>query len=110
MKTDNWDENSGMLYLVEQVMNDMERIQELRLKFPAKHTREVLSMLSSRAPRLQNLKISTRLAFEPFSVLPLPFGGDAPDLRTLRLSNCPVPWHLFKLSGLTELGLYDVPL
>lgn len=110
MKTDNWDENSGMLYLVEQVMNDVERIQELRLKLPAKHTREVLSMLSSRAPRLQNLEISTRLAFEPFSVLPLPFGGDAPDLRTLRLSNCPVPWHSFKLSGLTELGLYDVPL
>lgn len=112
VKRDHWDEESRTLYFVEQVMNHVERIQELSLMLPAEHTHVVLSKLLSRAPCLQSLKISSgRLPSS--SNLPsvlVPFDGDTPNLRTLELSHCPVPWYSFKLSGLKTLLLHDVPL
>ncbi|KAF8437239.1 hypothetical protein L210DRAFT_2362617 [Boletus edulis BED1] len=56
------------------------------------------------APQLQVLTISD------VSRLTIPFGGDTPALRTLKLSYCPVPWCLFKLSSLTTLILECVPV
>ncbi|KAF8555359.1 hypothetical protein OG21DRAFT_911851 [Imleria badia] len=103
------DEISHCFHLVEQVMNHLERIQDLYLQLSTTFTHEVLSKLSSRAPRLQNLEISvaiTRNEIEPFPIL---FDGDPPALRTLELSNCPVPLYSFKSSGLTTLALYHVP-
>ena len=48
-----WDKTLWGLYLVEQVTKQVERIQELYLHLPAMNTHEVLSKLSSQAPRLQ---------------------------------------------------------
>ncbi|KAI9574266.1 hypothetical protein HD554DRAFT_2165761 [Boletus coccyginus] len=98
------------LGIVEQVMNHVERIQELCLHLPfTSGDHCFFSKLSSRAPRLQNLKISTEDddCSQWSSVL---FDGDTPALRTLELTGCPVPWYSFKLSGLTTLSLNDVPV
>ncbi|KAF8138883.1 hypothetical protein EV363DRAFT_1315063 [Boletus edulis] len=111
-----------VLRSVEQVLDHVERIQELGLYFSESfQSHHILSRLSSRAPHLQNLELlvlptplSSHLAadrsnphmLEWFS-LP-PFGGDTPSLRTLVLSGCPVPWYLFELSGLKTLILREI--
>ncbi|KAF8555346.1 hypothetical protein OG21DRAFT_1507762 [Imleria badia] len=92
---------------VEKAMHHVERIQELSLDLPGTHSNKVLLMLSSRAPCLQNLKISLR-DYPSESPVVL-FDGDTPALRALELSNCPVPLSSFKLSGLTTLKLCRVP-
>ena len=110
LETDHRDKEPPVLSFLEQVMSHVERIQEvlLDLDLPSLSNHVFLSKLSSPAPRLQLLRISTRsFSSELFSVL---FDGDTPALRTLELSNCPMPWSSFKLSGLTTLGLYDVPV
>ncbi|KAF8420965.1 hypothetical protein L210DRAFT_3573896, partial [Boletus edulis BED1] len=85
---------------VEKVMDHLERIQELCLD-------QVLSKLSSCAPRLQNLEMT----FQPPSPEwpPLLFDGVPPVLHTLKLSYCSVPLSSFKLNALTTLGLCFVP-
>ena len=99
------------LYLVEQVINQMERIQDLCLDLPDQHTHEdyheVLSTISSRASRLQNLKIS--VWYRPSEYSFVLFDGNTPALRTLELMRCPVRLNLLKLSGLTTLSLYCIP-
>jgi hypothetical protein len=96
---------------VEQVTNHTERIQELSLRLPATHTLDVLSKLSSRAPRLKNLTIDFILVRrDPSERSFVLFSGDTPALRTLELTHCPVPLHSFKLIGLTTLSLHRVPV
>ncbi|KAH0840292.1 hypothetical protein J3R83DRAFT_1301 [Lanmaoa asiatica] len=99
------------LSIVEKLMDHTERIQELHLKFSASERiwHEILSKLSLRAPRLQNLVISTHRSFDYYSES-MPFNGDTPALRTLELSQCPVPWYSLNLSGLTRLSLHHVPV
>ncbi|KAF8559425.1 hypothetical protein OG21DRAFT_1562360 [Imleria badia] len=96
----------------EPVTNHVERIQELDLRIPPLdlecNEAHFLSKLSSPAPRLRHpgLKISISIISSEWnSVL---FHGDTPALRTLVLSNCPLPWYSFKLNGLATLILYDV--
>ncbi|KAF8138777.1 hypothetical protein EV363DRAFT_545421 [Boletus edulis] len=90
---------------VEQVMDHLERIQELHLRFSTSY-HPILSKLSSRAPCLQSLVVVSLVdrygSWYPASV---PFGGDTPALRTVELTNCPVPWYSLKLTGLTTLHL-----
>ncbi|KAF8555362.1 hypothetical protein OG21DRAFT_1483915 [Imleria badia] len=88
-------------------MSHVERIQDLCIQLSAGAlTHKIYSKLPLRAPRLQNLKISVVHTLEPFPIL---FDGDPPALRTLELSDCPVPLYSFKLSGLTTLALQYVP-
>ena len=90
---------------VEQVTNHAERIQELRIRLPATHTLDVLSKLSSRAPRLKTLNIDFILAWRgPSEGSFVLFSGDT------RPTHCPVPLHSFKLSGFTTLSLHHVPV
>ncbi|KAF8123761.1 hypothetical protein EV363DRAFT_1403625 [Boletus edulis] len=101
-----------VLSCVGMVMNQVERIQELLLYLPASfdHSQvtQVLSKLSSRAPRLRNLDITVE---DPSGEWPsLLFDGDPPALRTLRLAACAVPLYSFRLSALTVLRLVDVPV
>ncbi|KAF8138945.1 hypothetical protein EV363DRAFT_1394360 [Boletus edulis] len=99
--------NSWWSNLMKRLVKHVKRIQELHLDFPDKCISHILSKLSSPAPRLQDLKISVnRGPSEWASVL---FQGDTQALCTLRLSNCPVPWYLFKLSALTTLHLEQIP-
>ncbi|KAF8555363.1 hypothetical protein OG21DRAFT_1507775 [Imleria badia] len=99
---------SRWLDTVEKVMHHVERIQELSLDLPDAYSDKVLLRLSSRAPRLQNLKISLRNYPSESSVVL--FDGDTPALHTLELSSCPVPLSSLKLSGLTTLKLCRMPL
>ncbi|KAG6373827.1 hypothetical protein JVT61DRAFT_5974 [Boletus reticuloceps] len=64
---------------------------------------QIFPEFSSRAPRLQNLKVKAR-NYSPKQSWKL-FDGDAPTLDTLELSECSVPWHSFNLKGLTTLIL-----
>ncbi|KAF8415732.1 hypothetical protein L210DRAFT_2613731 [Boletus edulis BED1] len=98
------------LSCVGMVMKHVERIQELCLRLPAPFAHRVLSRLSSRAPRLQDLDITVE---HPDSRVEGPsslFDGDTPALRTLKLASCPVPLHSFRLSALTVLHLANVPV
>ncbi|KAF8432459.1 hypothetical protein L210DRAFT_3763916 [Boletus edulis BED1] len=97
------------LSCVGMVMNHVERIQELLLYLPASFDHsQVLSKLSSRAPRLRNLDITVE---DPSGEWPsLLFDGDPPALRTLQLVACPVPLHSFRLNALTVLRLVNVPV
>ena len=93
--------------LIEKLIDHAERIQEFDIEFPKRCNNQILSQLSSPAPRLQNLKIS---AHNTSSSRPLVlFDGDTPALRTLELSGCPVLWSSFKPNALTTLCLYRVP-
>lgn len=101
---------------VEKLMDHSERIQALILHVPESRAHRILSRLfeseSSRAPRLQSLEISIEpnRGFSSSSMWnSAPFHGDTPALRTLGLSNCPVPWYSMKLSGLTKFSLHDIP-
>ncbi|KAF8555378.1 hypothetical protein OG21DRAFT_913352 [Imleria badia] len=96
----------GPWSFVEQVVDHLERIQELRLDLKRCDSR-LLSKLSSPAPCLQKLVIS--MDDYPFECSYVPFNGDTPALRTLDIERSQVPWYSFKLSGLTTLRLYDVP-
>ena len=78
----------------------------LRIHLPPRDL-QFLSKLSPRVPRLQHLEVSTEAYPREWSSLP--FDGDTPALRTLKLSNCPVPWYSLKLSSLTTLHLWHVP-
>ncbi|KAF8555580.1 hypothetical protein OG21DRAFT_1507596 [Imleria badia] len=98
---------SRWLNSVEKVMHHVERIQELSLDLPDTHSDKLLLKLSSRAPRLQNLKISLRNYPSESSVLL--FEGDTPALRALELSSCPVQLCSSKMSGLTTLSLCRMP-
>ncbi|KAF8420288.1 hypothetical protein L210DRAFT_3562991, partial [Boletus edulis BED1] len=89
------------------VMKHVERIQELCLRLPDEL---VLSKLSSRAPRLQDLDITVEYPGSSVEWSPLLFDGDTLALRTLRLECCPVPLHSFRLSALTVLHLVAVPV
>ena len=93
----------------EPVTNHVERIQELHLHIPEDwNVAGYFSLLSSPAPRLQNLRITMeKRSSEWSSIL---FNGDTPALRTLELSRCPVPWYSFKLNSLTILSLHRVPV
>ena len=98
------DDASLWLNSVEKVMDHMDRIQELRLHLPATCAHDILSKLPSRAPHLQNLEISVR--GNPNERSFVLFDGGTPALRTLELTDCPVPLPLFKLSALTTLNLH----
>ena len=101
-KIDTW-----WLSPVEELMKHAGRFEDLTLHLRDSNSYHVLSMLSARAPRLQNLQISAP-GFQ--SELPfLPFQGDTPVLRTLILSDCPVSWHSFRLGSLTILDLFRLP-
>ncbi|KAF8437223.1 hypothetical protein L210DRAFT_2361828 [Boletus edulis BED1] len=90
---------------VKPVMNHVERIQDLRLRCT---NRDVLSSITSRASCLQNLEIICSKDYPNWSWLP--FGGDTPALRILKLTYCWVPWYSLKLSGLTALKLDNIPV
>ncbi|KAF8555400.1 hypothetical protein OG21DRAFT_1496349 [Imleria badia] len=96
--------------VVGQVMNHVERIQELRLSLSLLGwENQLYSKLSSPAPNLQCLRICAPNA-SPEWVLPsVLFDGDTPALRTLELSCCPVAWYSLKLSRLTALSLFHIP-
>ena len=99
------------LGIVEQVMNRVERIQELCLHLPfTSDDHHFFSKLSSRAPCLQKLKISTEGDFDCSQWSSVLFDGDTPALRTLELTGCSVPWYSFTLGGLTTLSLNNVPV
>ena len=89
---------------VEKVMQHAERIQELSLDLPGIHGEEILSKLSSPAPRLRTLRIAlgSSLSEQPLVL----FDGDTPALRTLEFSDCPVLPSSLKLNGLTTLKLF----
>lgn len=75
---------SGSWWLgsLKKLMDHAERIQACTLCAPASCIANIFSRLSSRAPRLQNLKISATGYYS--SNLPLVlFDGDTPALRTL---------------------------
>ncbi|KAN0097086.1 hypothetical protein V8E55_001532 [Tylopilus felleus] len=95
-------------HFAEQVMNHVERIRELSLDLPGMRTDEVFTKLCSRAPRLKHLKITVYDTFPKWSSVL--FHGDTPALRTLELTECPVPYYSFTLSGLTTLSLHHVPV
>ncbi|KAF8136118.1 hypothetical protein EV363DRAFT_1428578 [Boletus edulis] len=97
------------LSCVGMVMNHVERIQELCLHLPARAS-SILSRLSSRAPRLQDLDITVVIPDSPVEWPSSLFDGAPPALRTLKLATCPVPLHSFRLSALTVLHLVDVPV
>ena len=95
---------------VGQVVNHIERIQELRLSLPyVAREDHLFSQLSSPAPRLQILEIWAPNASSGWVLPSVLFNGETPALRILELSYCPVAWYSFKLSGLTTLGLFRVP-
>ena len=91
--------------LVEKVLNHAERIQELRLHIPATLFPTRLSLY---APRLQILDIFAH-ARAPFEWTAAINYWDIPSLRTLKLTNCPLPWHSLNLSRVTTLVLTCVP-
>ena len=104
-----WDEKRHRSFrFVEQVMDHVEHIQDLYLDLSMHNLHQVLSKLSSRAPRLQRLEINA-IGYPP-EWSTLPFDGDTPALRILRLERCPVPWYSLNLSGLTLLSLLQVPV
>ncbi|KAF8119732.1 hypothetical protein EV363DRAFT_1461222 [Boletus edulis] len=91
------------------VMGHLERIQQFRLLLsPTCYNYQFLSKLFSRAPCLQNLEIVV-VTLPMFAQGSLPFYGDTPALRTLKLTSCPLPWYSFKLSSLTTLVLSNIP-
>ena len=94
--------------LIEKLMNRADHIQEFRLDFPEDCDHQILSQLSARAPRLQNLRISAN-SYSEFSEKPsVLFLGDTPALRTLHVSHCPFLWSSLKSTSLTSLTLYNV--
>ncbi|KAF8555384.1 hypothetical protein OG21DRAFT_913438 [Imleria badia] len=98
------DEKRGGPCFLKQVMSHLGRIQELHLHLTALHdSYQFLSKLSSPAPRLQILEITMDSCPSKWSSVP--FDGETPALRTLRLWDCLVPWHSLKLSRLTTLSL-----
>lgn len=88
------------------MVDHLERIQEPRLRLGFSDSL-ILSRFSSPALPLPNLQLSTD-GYPPAWFL-VPFDGDTPALRTLRLIECQVPWHLFELGCLTTLRLHYVP-
>lgn len=96
------------LRFIRQLGDHAERIKELRLELRGTCI-ETISKFSSRAPRLEYLKISVDHRCPNLMLSSVPFCGDTPVLRTLELSGCPMPWYLFKLSGLKTLRLHDIP-
>ena len=98
------------LCFVEQVTNYMEHVEELRLHIPfacSVSGYQFVSNFSSPALRLRVLEIS--VVNQPDGWSSKLFDGDTPALRTLILTSCPVPWHSFKLAGLTKLSLRHTP-
>ncbi|KAF8437220.1 hypothetical protein L210DRAFT_602369 [Boletus edulis BED1] len=94
---------------VEQVMDHVERIQQLQLCISKSfENHHIISKLTSPAPCLQILELSVECFSSDWPSLP--FGGNTPSLRTLVLSGCPVPWYSFKLSGLKHLILKQIPV
>ena len=94
-------------------MKNAERFEEFNLHVSERDASRILSMLSesSRGPCLRSLRMSTMVFnSEDSDQSFLPFHGDAPALRTLKLSWCPVPWQLFNLNSLTTLNLSNLPV
>ena len=88
---------------MKKVLSHAERIQGLSL--------EVLDVIlpktfSLSAPRLEILDIGIETVFSPWPSIDY---GDFPLLRVLKLTDCPLPWHSFNLSGVTTLFLPRVP-
>ncbi|KAF8555402.1 hypothetical protein OG21DRAFT_1496351 [Imleria badia] len=102
------DKISARSHFMEQVINHLERIQELRLHLWISD-RQILSNLTSPPHHLQNLVIWAPNASSEWELPSVLFNGDTPALRTLELSRCPVAWYSFKLSGLKTLSLYHLP-
>ena len=97
------DEERRVFRFLEQVMDHVERIQELDLAIEPHDA--FLSKLCSRAPRLQHLQLMCKSYYSYWSSISF---QDPPALRTLRLMHCSVPLDSFKLSGLTKLNLRQV--
>ena len=97
----------GGMHFLEDVVIHVERIQELRICIPNdNHLFQVLSKLSSRAPLLQKLEIIVDSeSYSPKWWPSVPFNGDIPELRSLYLVKCPLPWYSLKLNRLTSLCL-----
>ena len=102
-----YEDNISRSHFVEEVMNRLERIQELRLYLSTISDHQILSKLSSPAPSLKSLEIWMKGSPSEFSSV---LYGVTPALRTLALADYPAPWYSTKLSGLTTLTLYRVPL
>ena len=103
------EDDRGIRFL-KNVLNHIERIQELRLGLSMDHdSYQFLSKLSSPAPHLQILDITVDW-YPSDWWSSVPFNGDTPALRFLHLSYCPVPWHSLKTSLLTSLFLCSVPI
>ena len=97
------------LRFVDQLIHHIERVQELHLFLPPLVEENFFPKLSSPAPRLQDLRISTLFASSQWELPSVLFDGDTPALRTLQLYNFPVAWYSFKLSSLTTLNLCHLP-
>lgn len=104
----NYGYRGGILWwsrLVKKLLNHAERIQELRLNILG----DILpTELTLNAPRLQILDIHFQdCSSERTFVVN---NGDTLPLRTLKLSDCPLPWHSsLNLSRVTTLFLCRVP-
>ena len=97
------------LRFVDQVIHHIDRVQELHLFLPPLVEENFFPKLSSPAPRLQDLRISTLFGSSQWELPSVLFDGDTPALRTLQLYNFPVAWYSFKLSSLTTLNLCHLP-
>ena len=103
------------LAFVAQLKNHVERVQEFRLALPGvRSVHQFFSELSSPTPHLQHFEVSIELNDDSDDLVPpypsVLFDGDTPTLRTLALSHCPLPWYSLKLSSLTTLNLFVVPV
>lgn len=105
-----WDRTPRALRFVKQVVNHAERIQLFSMYIPSlPRDHQVFSQLFLHAPLLQNVMLlAGEIPPEEDWISSIFLDGDTPALRTMDLSNFPVPWYSLKLNNLTTLSLRRV--
>ena len=110
VKTDNWLRIIPEYHFVEEVVNHVDRVEELHLYLAFNRSDySFFSKFSTPARRLQNLLIITRTIPADWEWPTVLFDGDTPALRTLELMFRPVSWYSLNLSALTALCLHFIP-
>ncbi|KAN0075503.1 hypothetical protein V8E55_011526 [Tylopilus felleus] len=101
------DKTPSLLSFLEKVVDHAERIQEICLCLDRQRQGyQFFAKLFSHAPLLQNVKVLFLPPFPSDNWPPsISLDGDTPALRTLEVSNFPIPWYSLMLSGVTTLSL-----
>ena len=105
------DKTPSLLSFLEKVVDHAERIQEICLCLDRQRQGyQFFAKLFSHAPLLQNVKVLFLPPFPSDNWPPsISLDGDTPALRTLEVSNFPIPWYSLMLSGVTTLSLSYLP-